>query len=91
MSPALNESSAIQRFKHSNAIEMRNGITFSFYTGAPTYVICTQYIQIVNNKSALAVYIKQSVLCLRKVNLHAYFTKPVLQVLGTAMIVHDDQ
>ena len=49
-------------------------------------------IQIVNNKSALAVYIKQSVLCLRKVNLHAYFTKPVLQVhvLGTAIIVHAD-
>ena len=39
------------------------------------------HIQIVANKSALAVYIKQSVLCLRKVDLHAYFTKPVLQVL----------
>ena len=91
MSPALNGSSAIRPFKHSNAIEFRDGITFNFYTGTPTYVIRTQYIQIVNNKSALAVYIKQSVLCLRKVNLHAYFTKPVLQVMGTAMIVHDDQ
>ena len=44
------------------------------------------HIQIVTNKSALAVYIKQSVLCLRKVDLHAYFTKPVLQVLGAAVI-----
>ena len=33
MSPALNGSSAIRRFKHSNAIETRDGITFDFYTG----------------------------------------------------------
>ena len=35
MSPALNESSAIRRFKHSNAIKICNGITFNFYTGLP--------------------------------------------------------
>ena len=35
MSPALNESSAIQHFKHSNAIEIRDGITFDFNTGPP--------------------------------------------------------
>ena len=35
MSSALNGSSAIQRFEGSNAIEIRNGITFDFYTGLP--------------------------------------------------------
>ena len=35
MSPALNGSSAIQRFKHSNVLEIREGITFDFYTGLP--------------------------------------------------------
>ena len=32
MSPALNGSSAIQRFERGNVIELRNGIT---YTGLP--------------------------------------------------------
>ena len=31
MSPTFNGSSVIQRFKHSNAIEICNGITFDFY------------------------------------------------------------
>ena len=35
MSPALNESSTIQRLKHSNAIEIRDRITFDFDTGLP--------------------------------------------------------
>ena len=35
MSPALNGSSAIRRFKHSDVIEIRNGIIFDFYTGLP--------------------------------------------------------
>ena len=35
MTPALNESSAIQRFEGSDAIEIRDGITFDFYTGLP--------------------------------------------------------
>ena len=35
MSSALNGSSAIRRFKGSNAIEIRDGITFNFYTGLP--------------------------------------------------------
>ena len=35
MSPTLNESSAIQRFKHSNVIEICDGITFDFYTVLP--------------------------------------------------------
>ena len=35
MSPALNGSSAIWRFEGSDAIEIRNGITFDFYTGLP--------------------------------------------------------
>ena len=35
MSPALNESSAIRRFKHSNAIKIRDGIIFDFYMGLP--------------------------------------------------------
>ena len=33
MSPALNGGSEIQHFKHNNAIEIRNEITFDFYTG----------------------------------------------------------
>ena len=37
MSPALNESSAIWRFKHS---ELRDGIIFDFYTGLSNIVIC---------------------------------------------------
>ena len=35
MSPTLNGSSAIWRFKGSNAIEICDGITFDFYTGLP--------------------------------------------------------
>ena len=35
MRPALNGSSAIRRFEHSDAIEIRDGITFDFYTGLP--------------------------------------------------------
>ena len=35
MSPALNESSAIRRFKHGDAIEIDDGITFDFYMGLP--------------------------------------------------------
>ena len=35
MSPALNGSSAIRHFKHCNAIEICNRITFDFYTGLP--------------------------------------------------------
>ena len=35
MSPALNGSSVIWRFEGSNAIEIRDGITFDFYTGLP--------------------------------------------------------
>ena len=35
MSPALNGSSAIRRFKHSNAIKIRDRIIFHFYMGLP--------------------------------------------------------
>ena len=35
MSPALNGSSAIRRFEGSDAIEIRDGITFDFYMGLP--------------------------------------------------------
>ena len=35
MSPALNGSSAVQRFEGNDAIEIRDGITFDFYTGLP--------------------------------------------------------
>ena len=35
MSPALNGSSAMRRFECSNAIEIRDGITFDFYSGLP--------------------------------------------------------
>ena len=39
MSPALNGSSAIRLFEHSDAIEIRDGITFDFYTGLPQLAI----------------------------------------------------
>ena len=35
MSPALNGSSPIRRFEGSDAIEIRNGIIFDFYTELP--------------------------------------------------------
>ena len=35
MFPTLNGSSAIRHFKHSDAIEIHNGITFDFYTVLP--------------------------------------------------------
>ena len=35
MSPTLNGSSAIRRFKGSDAIEIRDGVAFDFYTGLP--------------------------------------------------------
>ena len=35
MSSAFNGSSALRRFEHSDAIEIRDGITFDFYTGLP--------------------------------------------------------
>ena len=39
MSPALKGSSAIWHFKHSNVIEIRDRITFDFYTGLPHIVV----------------------------------------------------
>ena len=35
MSSSLNESSTLERFEHSNASEIRNGIMFDFYPGLP--------------------------------------------------------
>ena len=35
MSPALNGSSVLQRFKCRNTIELHNGIMFNFYLGLP--------------------------------------------------------
>ena len=40
MSPALNGSSAIQRFERNNAIQIRDRITFDFYTGLPHMMYC---------------------------------------------------
>ena len=35
MNPTLNGSSVVQRFKGSDVIEIRDGVTFDFYTGLP--------------------------------------------------------
>ena len=44
MSPTLNGSSAIRRFERSDAIEIRDEITFDFYTGLPHMdVMCREY------------------------------------------------
>ena len=40
MSPTLNGSSAIQHFKDSDVIEIRDGITFDFYMGLPHMMYC---------------------------------------------------
>ena len=38
ISPALNQSSVLQRFERSNAIEIRNRIIFDFYSGLRKYM-----------------------------------------------------
>ena len=35
ISPAFNGSSVLERFEHSNAINIRNRIMFDFYLGLP--------------------------------------------------------
>ena len=35
MSPALDGNSVIRHFKRSDVVEIRDGITFDFYTGLP--------------------------------------------------------
>ena len=35
MSPTFNGSSALRHFEHGDVIEIRDGITFDFYTGLP--------------------------------------------------------
>ena len=51
MSPALNGSSAILRFERSNAIEIRDGISFDFYSRLP-------HIYFANKLYDIAVYIE---------------------------------
>ena len=46
MSPALNGSSAVERFKHGNAIELCNRIMFDFYPGLPHLCILYVYIHV---------------------------------------------
>ena len=46
MSPTLNGSSAIQCFKRSNAIKIRDGITFDFYMRLPHILLyCVVYVK----------------------------------------------
>ena len=35
MNPAINGSSALQRFEHGNMVKIRNRIMFDFYLGLP--------------------------------------------------------
>ena len=39
MSPGLNRSFVLQRFEHSNMVELCNRIMFDFYLGPATYSI----------------------------------------------------
>ena len=39
MSPTRNGSSALQRFEHGNAFEIRNRIMFDFYPGLPHILV----------------------------------------------------
>ena len=43
MSPALNGSSALQRFERGTTVEICNGIMFNFYLGLP-HVFKVDYI-----------------------------------------------
>ena len=65
MSPALNGSSALQRFERSNAIEIRNGIMFDFYPGLPQ--MYSNYLQMqcskIEHKYAHAVQCRCYVFC----------------------------
>ena len=54
ITPALNESSAIRHFEHSDAIEIRNGIIFHFYTGLPQTVYFDTQVFIGNRKWMMA-------------------------------------
>ena len=40
MNPALNGSSALERFERGNAIEICNGIMFDFYPGLAHMYVC---------------------------------------------------
>ena len=40
MSPALNGSSVLERFKRGNAIKIHDGIMFDFYPGLPLVSVC---------------------------------------------------
>ena len=55
MSPALNGSSVIRRFEHSNATEIRDGKTFDFYTRLPQLLqlTCVQLLQYLQTKRFL--------------------------------------
>ena len=43
MSPALNGSLVIWHFEGSDAIEIRDGINFNFYTGLPHILLTVVY------------------------------------------------
>ena len=48
MSPALNGSSVLQCFEHSNATEIHNIIMFDFYPELPhTEITCMNYFKLV--------------------------------------------
>ena len=48
MSPTLNGSSTIRRFKRSDVIEIRDGITFDFYMGLPHMLLHSQDTNLIN-------------------------------------------
>ena len=52
MSPALNNSSALERFECRNAIEIRNGIMFDFYPGLPHMLYLSLLSQAVSSQDA---------------------------------------
>ena len=56
MSPAVNGSSALRRFKRSDAIEIRDGITFGFYTALP-HVYAHRFIHTVLASSQNGTYV----------------------------------
>ena len=79
MSPAFNRSSALERFEHSNEIEIHNRIMFDFYPGLPhIHTIYTRSIYILSIQEVYTHY-------LYKEHIHTIYTRSIytdIHVIG---------
>ena len=56
MSPALNGSSVIQHFEHSDAIKIHDGMIFDFYMRLPHIIHFQEVMQFEERKETLVLY-----------------------------------